>query len=848
MTPEEDATGDRRRRPVPPRTSLIGREAELAAIVGLLDTEGRLLTITGRSGSGKTRLAVEVAARVAHRFAGGAVIVDCASIADTDFLLMAVAGALDVAVVDGTTPADALVRSLAFEPTLILADDLDRVPGGAERLLEVLDRGRGSRIVATAGAPLRVHGEQVVRLGPLPVGPAIGEPRIGAPAPAVALFCERARSVDASFQETDDELEAIASLVARLDGLPLAIELAAARVPTLPAAAQLEMLGRISALDLASSAAHARESDDARRSGLRGALDWTHRILGERERTLFRRLGAFAGPVTIEAIAGVCSDGEPGLADLLDALSALVDVHLVEPEPAGGGARFRLLPAVAEYAREQLTAAGEAGTLAERHSTWYAALAGRADGLDDPAHLARLAADRAELRQALEWCVANRDIHRAAALAVDIAPLWYRQGLFPRAREWYDAGLAGAAAVVGTDAAVDAAVHARVMLWRALIATLGVGTGDAASAPDLLARGLALARASGDTQTLLFGLAAVVRSVFVTGDVAGVAAATMEGLALSRAVGDARWETRFMCWAGMAASRTGDAATAARLGAAALARATHDSDPATVIRATMLLNDLPAGTPGVPTEVPTVEALLAIARETGDVTAAGWMLTRLAWRALRAGDMPRMAAHCVETLRLGQRTGLRSAAGIAVAVMVMCAVQRGDDPVAAILHGGLTPMLPALRVGLPPTTVETYGAAVDAARARIGVATFDPIVADGMLLTWDAVLDAALEYATALAGTALPRRRGPAAGIRPGPVATGGPERLTPREVDVLRLLARGDTNKEIGLDLGLSPKTVMHHSVSIYGKLGVRGRAEATAWAHRNGLLDETEREAEAS
>jgi predicted ATPase len=211
----------RRSKPRPPRTSFIGRENEVASLLGLLRSPGvRLATITGRSGAGKTRLATEVARLLDRELPGGAVFVDCSSIDDPGLVAAAVAGALDLHVVSGQRPEDALRRSLQFEPTLILADDVDHVPEGVEALLDILDDCPGSHLLATAVAPLRARGEHVVRLGALPMPPAAtSDPDALQLAPAVALFCERASAVDVGFRCTVDNAAAVAGLAAQPDGL-----------------------------------------------------------------------------------------------------------------------------------------------------------------------------------------------------------------------------------------------------------------------------------------------------------------------------------------------------------------------------------------------------------------------------------------------------------------------------------------------------------------------------------------------------------------------------------------------------------------------------------------------------
>ena len=827
------ALEDLRRRPRPPRTSFIGREAEIASLLDLLRApDVGLVTITGRSGAGKTRLATEVARRLSSELPGGAVFVDCSSIDDPDVLMAAVASALDLKVVSRQRPEDALRRSLQYEPALILADDVDQVPDGLEALLGILDDCPGSHLLATAAAPRRARGEHVVRLGALPLASVrFPDPRELQLAPAVALFCERASAVDAGFRCTVDNAAAVAGLVERLDGLPLAIELAAARVTTLSPAAQLEMLGHGSSLDLASLRAVGRAD---RHTELRSAIAWSHRLLGQREQILFRRMAVFVGGSSLESLREVSAEHAWGSAGFLDALTNLVDVHLVEPDVTTSDGRYLLLPTVVDYALERLVEAGESERLMARHTDWFAAFARRATDLDERDQLARLVADRRNLHAALGRLIAAGRTERGLRLAADLAPLWIRQGLFPRTRAWFDALLAGA-----QNEDIPAEVHARALLWRALLAAEAPAESDRRTASERLDLGLRLARESGSDDALLFGLSCVIGTLFAIRDMDAAAGASREGLALSREIRDERWQVRFTCWAGVVAQEGGDLETAASLGAESLDRATRGGDLTTVVRASLLLVGLPPGTPGVPDAVLTREALLAICRDIGDVVAEGWLLGSLAWAALAAGDRARAAAWCIDGLRLGQRTGALSSGGFALAALVLAAARREDDAIAAMLHGSLAGALPTLQVGISAQPAAIYFAAVDEARSRFGAQAFDAIVAEGALLSWDGALAAALKYASVLASRATPRVT--AGEGRPAETRSfGRVEHLTPRELEVLRLLARGDTNKDIAVALGLRPKTVMHHSVAIYGKLGVRGRAEATAWAYRNGAVDE--------
>lgn len=846
--PRAEGSAGRRIRPPAARTSFIGRAPETALLLRLLRTPGvRLVTITGRSGAGKTRLASEVGRVLDPELPGGTVFLDCSAIDRPGLVPAAVAAALDLQVPPGQRPEDALASELRWEPCLILADDLDHVPGGADILLGILDEAPETRVLATASAPLRTSGERIVRLAPLPL-PAGDDlrPEVLQTSPAVALFCERAGAVDATFRCTVENAPAVAELCARLDGLPLAIELAAARVPTLPPAAQLETLSRMAPLDLRPLGGGGPD----RHRELRAAIAWSHRLAGETERIVLRRMAAFDGWSSLEALRAVCAGTELGEAAFLDALTDLVDLHLVEPDGSARAPRYRLLPTVAEFACEQLAAGGEADRIAGDHAAWFAALARRAASLDDETRLRRLRADRENLHRALGHLVTVGDTGTALRLATHLAPLWLAQGLFGQTRIWFDE-LLDAAEPAGVPVATRAIGH----LWAAVLASQH-GTGEDARrlTSAHLEKGDTLARASGSDEAILFADWCVVATVFLTRDVAGFAAAAEEGLAVARRTGDERWEVRFMTRLAMVAQRSGDVEMAARLGSEALRRASAGADRATIVAASLLLHSIPRDTPGLTTSLPALDALLPICRGLGDTTAEAWVLTRLAAAAAARGEAFVAADRCAGALRLARRSGGWNGAAMPVVVLARLASSRGDDLDAARLHGSILPILESVELGLTPGPAEAYRASIEVARARLGAEAFDAAASAASLLSGDEAVAAALAYATsvpaaAAAGTPVPappdHRHEPRQDGRTdrhgrgrGRERPAGVERLTPRELDVLRLLAAGDTNKEIAAALGLTAKTVMHHSVSIYSKLGVRGRAEATAWAYRRGVV----------
>lgn len=338
---------------------LIGRDVELAELVATVSAGvSRLVTVTGPGGSGKTRLAIAAAEALAPVLRGGAVFVALSQLRDPAEVAGAIAAPLRVALPGDGDPAAAIVNALSERDLLIVLDNLEHLLGASELVASLLAHAPGLRMIVTSQSPLRIRGERLLALGPLEL-PERDDPRSVATASASRLLIERARAADAGFELTEGNASSVARLTRSLGGLPLAIELAAARLTLLSTDELLtrldegiEALGR-GPIDL-----------PPRLRGLRAALDWTHGLLSEEEATLLRRMGVFAGAVPLERIERVC-----GPADVLGALARLVDLSLVTRSNDG---RFVLHPGVRAYARERLGDAGEDELMADRHCEAYA--------------------------------------------------------------------------------------------------------------------------------------------------------------------------------------------------------------------------------------------------------------------------------------------------------------------------------------------------------------------------------------------------------------------------------------------------------------------------------------------
>ncbi len=430
-------------------TSFVGRERELAEIRALLQTS-RLVTLTGPGGTGKTRLALQVAAALVDDYPDGTWFVPLGLVSDAALVVPAIARAVGIGDDPSRSPIDVLASELESKQSLIVLDNLEQVRAAAAEIGELLRRAGKVRILATSRAPLRISGEQeypvpglpsppdLDRLGPLererlPAAIRSGAPEALAGFESVRLFVARGGSVKPGFAVTAANAADIASIVAHLGGVPLAIELAAARLRFLtPAAIHERLEGR---LDL--PGAGASDVPERQRS-LRGAIMWSHELLDAPACRLFERLSVFMGGFDLaraEAVAGPASD--LGI-DVLDGLASLVDQSLVRSDEVEGEPRFSMLEPIREYAVERLEASGNTDAFAERHARAYLELARELEpdlaGARQRAALDRLELEHANLRAAIDWADARGDPELALGITIAVWRFWQKRGYLREAR------------------------------------------------------------------------------------------------------------------------------------------------------------------------------------------------------------------------------------------------------------------------------------------------------------------------------------------------------------------------------------------------------------------------------
>jgi non-specific serine/threonine protein kinase len=764
--------------------------------VGRLLATTRLLTLVGAPGVGKTRLALQLAGQALDAFADGVWLVELAPLADPALVPQAVATVLGVQERPGRPLLVTLAEALRTQQALLVLDNCEHLVGACAALADSLLRACPHlEILATTREALDVAGETVWRVPSLAVPAELPPASLNAvetlgQCEAVRLFIERARAATPNFTMLERNAEAVGRVCRRLDGIPLALELAAARVRALPVeqlAARLD--DRFRLLTAGSRAALPRQQT------LRAAVDWSYALLPEAERALLRRLAVFAGGWTLEAAEGVCAGEGIAPEDVLELLVQLVNKSLVLAEDHDGERRYRLLETLREYGWEKLQEAGEEAALRAHHQAWFVALPRRTYaalwGAEQVTWFSRLQAEHDNLREAMEWTklALKQRAEYSTSEMVEAAlnhgralwRFWQSRGHVGEAREWLMALLAGAPARTASRANA---------LW--VVGYLAIVQGDLPAARPLLEEGLAVARearhAFGTANSLLL-LGAL---AMMAGDLRRAAALMEESLL---PLGEVTDETDRYA-----------ARTVSLYWRVELARSQGDHGRAMAL----------------------VEEGLALVRERGDTWSIAVGLSffgRLAWLQ---GDFERAMQLQLESLDL--RQDLRDRLGITRCLegLAWVANARERPPLAARLFGAAEALRERIGAVPWPAWLAEHERSVAATRANLGDDAFFAAWAAGRALP----LDAAIAEARALTERVLL----PAAPPERAPVTTTV-DPLSRREREVAALIARGLTNREIADELVISEWTADTHVRHILNKLGFRSRAQVAAWATEQGL-----------
>jgi predicted ATPase/DNA-binding CsgD family transcriptional regulator len=789
----------------PALTSFVGRAGAVREVAGLLE-EHRLVTVTGPGGAGKTRLAGQVARRVAGRFADRAWLAELAAVRDPAQIPAVVAAALGVREQPGVPVADVLARVLARQQLLLVLDNCEHVVGGAAALCAgILLACDDVRVLATSREPLRVAGEARYRLGPLAL-PGPGEAADAAGCEAVVLFADRARQADVHFALTGETGVAVAQLVARLDGMPLAIELAAARVEALGVSQLLDRIDdRFALLDGGDRLAPSRQQS------LAATVEWSYQLLSEPERRVFRLISVFPGPFTLDAAEAVAGAGAgPGVLHLVDCSL------LVPPRPGlDGRARYVMLETLRAYGARLLAGAGEQDAAAAALAVYALgvaeqAAAGLQTSTAEAAAARRLDAEDATMRQVLAWAI-DHDAAIALRLAVALAPWWLLRGRltgeYPLLRQ-----AAGRAAAGGEE-------------WYAAHFWLGQAALHAADPAGALDHFTAVRDAIGDggpsraLADCLAGRAAALSHLSRFADAAGDG---RRSLAVARELGYPAGEALALVDLTIAALGAGDPGAALQLARQA------EQIPAAVPgwiarRGSFALSDALLEAGDLAGAMRSCAAGLAGSREAGDLRDNAKLLMQLAYLDLQAARTGDTAAHLRESLEAAVRTGgwldvlnCLDVCGYLCAATGRCAdaVTAWSAHLALKRHEGYADW---------PVDARRRQEALREARQVLGPARARAAGERGAAMS----LATAAEYALLLT-----------APEQPPPAAARGPGKLTARERELVSLVAQGRTDAQIAAQLYISVRTVHTHLQRIRDKTGCRRRADLTRLALQARLI----------
>ena len=862
--------------PLPvPLTPLIGRQWTVALVCERLRQKVRLLTLLGTGGVGKTRLSLEVAHQMQQDFADGVFFVSLASLHNATLVPAMVAEVLSLPQAGSRSrPLEQMLQEYLREKHMLLVlDNFEHLLEAAGFVANLLEAAPGIKVLVTSRAVLQLYGEHEVGVPPLDIPPlpfkqnAATSGQYG----AIQLFIERARAVVPGFALTDDNASDITEICIRLDGLPLAIELAAARIRLLSPQSLLARLDH--RLQVLTSTAR---NVPARQQTLRDTITWSYRLLSVEEQQLFRLLSVFVGGCTLEAIEAVASGFK--VINILDRVSTLVENSLVQQiEQDDGEPRLVLLETIREYALECLQTSGELAAAQQAHTWYYLALAEEAEPhLAEPEQvrwLDRLDSEYENLSAVLRYNMAGGDekVEHALRLGTALAWFWYVRGHENDGRrwlEWVQAEHQGSAAV-RTRAAGALNQAARLAIWR----------DEYELAQTLSSESLALYREVGDIRGMAWSLYWLGDATQDRSNYAAAHALYEEALALFQQVENQEGSAYTLAALAYGVANQGDFPRACMLAEEALTLFRTRGDKQGILYALVrLIRCLYLSQADSARALVLAQECLALSKEVGYKQGIAAALSYLGLLALQWRDEDRARSNLEEALCL--RKELASPWGIARGMYYLASLsmvqhdyatartyyeeclqrssaigdkeflascleglgaaavaqgggeESGSESVwAAQLWGAAEHLREAIGAPMPPVQRAPYEQALSQAHSQVSEQVFRAAWEEGRSMTAKQVL--AAQSATKTSASTI---GSPAATLATKPVTNAAG--LTAREVEVLRLLAQGWTDAQIAEHLIISPRTVNRHTTSLYSKLGVSSRAAATRYAIEHHML----------